>query len=408
MADSTPQLSVREVLRLQPVRRLWIAQLVSIFGDYLAVVAVFSIVTFDLHGTPFQVSMILVAYLLPMGLISPFAGVFVDRWSVKWTMIASDLIRGAMVVALLFAHDLFTIYGTLVLLSCVSSFFIPAQSVAVRTVTPLNGLVAANGLMSQAAQLSQIVAPAVMGALIAWLGANACFAFDCASFCFSAGMVMTVAIDREAATGVAAESILKSMVEGLKFIVSHAGLLFVIVSMTAGMFAVRCFGSLISIYVRDILHGGAPLFGTLNSLIGVGMIGGAQFLPLLTRKNSPQHLVAYGLAGMGAAVFMTAMFATVAPAVASMLAVGFFAAFVMVCAQTLIQQETPQELLGRVSSTLMSLLAIAQVLALLVAGPVAESAGVLDLYFWSAGALVATGVVGYWKLQTTKRVSAAG
>jgi MFS transporter, DHA3 family, macrolide efflux protein len=87
-----------------------------------------------------------------------------------------------------------------------------------------------------------------------------------------------------------------------------------------------------------------------------------------------------------------------------MLGVGFFAAFVMVCAQTLIQQETPQELLGRVSSTL---LAIAQVLALFGAGPVAESAGVLNLYFLSAAALVAISALGYWKLQTTKRAEAA-
>src|SRR6202021_4144439 len=129
MTDPLPRLSFQEVLRLQPVRRLWIAQLVSIFGDYLAVFAVFSIVTFDLHGTPFQVSMILVAYLLPMGVISPFAGVFVDKWNVKWTMIASDLIRGAMVVVLFFSHGLFAIYGTLLLLSCVSTFFLPAQSV---------------------------------------------------------------------------------------------------------------------------------------------------------------------------------------------------------------------------------------------------------------------------------------
>jgi predicted MFS family arabinose efflux permease len=247
-----------------------------------------------------------------------------------------------------------------------------------------------------------------MGLVIGTLGPNACFAFDCASFFFSAGVVLTVTIERESATGLAAASVLRSMVEGLRFVFSHAAISFVIISMTAGMFAVRCFGSLISIYVRDILHGDAALFGWLNALIGVGMVAGALFLPRLTNKTSPQHLVAYGLAGMGLAVFATAMFATVGPAVASMLAVGFFAAFVMVCAQTLIQQETPQELLGRVSSTLMSLLAIAQVLALMGAGPVAQSAGVLNLYFLSAAALVATGAVGYWKLQGTKRRAAAG
>jgi DHA3 family macrolide efflux protein-like MFS transporter len=408
MADSEPQLSFKEVLRLEPVRRLWLAQLVSVFGDYLAVFAMFSMVTFDLHGTPFQVSMILVAYLAPMAVISPLAGVFVDKWSVKWTMIASDLIRGAMLTLLFFAHDLFAIYGTLLMLSCVSSFFLPAQSVAVRTVTPFHGLAAANSLMSQTMQLSQIVAPAVMGLLIGRLGANACFAFDFASYLFSAGMVATLAIEREPAAVEAAASVLRSMVAGLKFIFSHGALSFVIVSMTAGMFAVRVFGSLISIYVRDMLHGDAALFGTLNALIGVGMVGGAQLLPGLMRRASAQHLVAFGLAGMGAAVFVTAMFAAVVPAIGAMLAVGFFAAFVMVCAQTLIQQETPQELLGRVSSTLMSLLAIAQVLALMGAGPVAESAGVRNLYLASAAALVATGAVGYWKLQTTKRSAAAG
>jgi hypothetical protein len=65
-------------------------------------------------------------------------------------------------------------------------------------------------------------------------------------------------------------------------------------------------------------------------------------------------------------------------------------------------------LLGRVSSTLMSLLAIAQVLALMGAGPVAQSAGGLNLYFLSAAALVGIGMVGYWKLQGAKRSAAAG
>src|ERR1700681_3210363 len=118
MASPTAKLSFREVLAIPSVRRLWIAQLVSIFGDFLAVFAVFSVVTFQLHGTPTQVSMILVAYLLPMAVISPFAGVFVDKWNVQWTMIASDLIRGVLVLALLFVqHDLMAIYAIFCALS---------------------------------------------------------------------------------------------------------------------------------------------------------------------------------------------------------------------------------------------------------------------------------------------------
>jgi MFS transporter, DHA3 family, macrolide efflux protein len=408
MTATPQQLSVKETLRIQPVRRLWIAQLVSIFGDYLAVFAVFGIVTFQLHGTPFQVSMILVAFLTPIALISPIAGVYVDKWNVKWTMIASDLIRGGMVVILLFEHNLLAIYGTLFLMSCISSFFVPAQTVAIRAITPPNALVAANGLMSQAQQASQIVAPAVMGLIIEWLGSNFCFAFDCASFFVSAALVMTLTIERKPAAGSAASTVMQSMKEGLKFIFTHSALSFVILSMTAGMFAIRCFGSLLSIYVRDILHGDTRMFGILNSLIGVGMIAGAQLMPRLTKKASHPHLTAYGLAGMGVAVFFSAILPRVAPATGAMLGVGFFAAFVMVCAQVLIQQETPHELLGRVSSTLMSLLSIAQVLALIAAGPVADRFGVIDLYYFSAAALVVIGVVGYRKLEGDKKAAANG
>ena len=141
------QLSFREVLRIHAVRRLWLAQLVSIFGDFLAIFAVFSVVTFQLHGTPTQVSMILVAYLLPLAVLSPLAGVFVDKWSVKRTMIGSDLLRGALVLTLLFVRDLNSIYAVFFCLSAVSSFFVPAQSVAVRTLAPANGLMAVNALM---------------------------------------------------------------------------------------------------------------------------------------------------------------------------------------------------------------------------------------------------------------------
>ena len=88
------------------MRRLWIAQLVSICGDFLAIFAVISVVTFQLHGTPQQVAMILVAYMLPLAVISPLAGVFVDKWNVRWTMNASDVIRGLMVLVLVFERDL--------------------------------------------------------------------------------------------------------------------------------------------------------------------------------------------------------------------------------------------------------------------------------------------------------------
>jgi DHA3 family macrolide efflux protein-like MFS transporter len=398
MASPTAKLSFGEVLAIPSVRRIWIAQLVSIFGDFLAIFAVFSVVTFQLHGTPTQVSMILVAYLFPLAVISPLAGVFVDKWNVKWTMVASDVIRGLMVLVLVFERDLNVIYGVFLALSTVSSFFVPAQSVAVRTLAPAAGLMAVNGLMSQAVQGSQIISPAISGLLVQWLGANACFLFDSLSFFFSAALVMSLTIERQAAT-TAAVSLLHSLRQGFRFIFTHTAISFVIISMTAGMFAVRCFGALLSVYVRDVLVSNAALFGTLNSLIGIGMITGTQSLHRFAARISQQYLVIYGLSGMGLAVLLTAIFGKLVTTAIGMLGLGFGAAFIMVPAQTLLQQETPQELLGRVMSSLMSLMAVSQVVAMFVAGPVAEKAGIRNLYLASAAMLLIIGAVGFAKLR---------
>lgn len=400
MATQAPRLAFRDILKLRAVRRLWTAQVVSIFGDFLAIFAVFSVVTFNLHGTADQVSMILIAYLLPLAIISPLAGVFVDTWNVKWTMITSDLIRGFLVLLLLSARDLNTIYGIFFALSAVSSFFMPAQSVAIRTITPTEGLIAANALMSQAVQGMQIIAPAIAGLLVQWFGANSCFLLDSFSFFFSAAMVFSIAIVRQPAPATSgASSVISSLRQGITFIFTHPAISFVVISMTAGMFAVRCFGALLSVYVRDVLRSNAAWFGTLNSVIGIGMIVASQLMPRFARKSSEKHLVTCGLAGMGGAVFITAVFSTIVSTALAMLALGFFAAFIMIPAQTLLQQETPHHLLGRVSSSLMSLLAFSQVIAMLVAGPVAQSAGIRNLYYGSAALLVIIAAIGFRQLR---------
>ncbi|MGO4881982.1 MAG: MFS transporter [Bryobacteraceae bacterium] len=402
MASPTPQLTFRDVLKITLVRRLFFAQLVSIFGDFLAIFAVFSLVTFQLHGTATQVSMILVAYLLPLAIVSPLAGVYVDKWNVKATMIASDVIRGVLVVALIFVRDLNGIYAIFLALSTVSAFFVPAQSVAVRALAPAAGLLAVNGLMTQAVQGSQIISPAVAGLLVQWFGPNACFLFDSFSFFFSAAMVMTLVIHRAPSLGTAASSVLASMRQGFSFIFTHTAISFVILAMTAGMFAVRCFGALLSVYVRDVLRSTAALFGTLNSLIGIGMIIGTQFLHRVASRVPQQFLVTYGLGGMGVAVLVTALFGKISTTALGMLGLGFGAAFIMVPSQTLLQQETPHALLGRVMSSLMSLLAMSQVLAMFVAGPVAQQLGIRSLYFGSAALLAAIGAIGYAWLRKPK------
>ena len=96
------------------MRRVWFAQLVSLLGDFLALFAVISVVTYRMHGTPQQVTGVQIAYMLPLALLGPLSGVFVDRWPLKPTLVASDLIRAGLVLLLFVTTSMWQIYLVLV------------------------------------------------------------------------------------------------------------------------------------------------------------------------------------------------------------------------------------------------------------------------------------------------------
>jgi MFS family permease len=402
-------MTIRQVLQLKPVRRLWLAQIVSVFGDFLAIFAVISYVSFTLRASAAQVTLIIVSFMVPFAFVGPVAGVFVDRWNVKRTMIASDLIRAVLAVGLVFAGTVGQIYVILFLLGAVSTFFVPAQTVTLRTVVPREGLLAANALIQQAFQIMRIVSPALAGAMVASFGAGSCYYVDSLSYIFSASMIATLVIAREpvlpAKGSHPVKSVLNDLVAGVKFIFTHETISFVIMAMAAGMFAISCFGPLIAVYVRDELHATSLAFGSINSLIGVGMIAGTLGMSRLAQKVSKTHLALWGLLTMGAFVVVLAAFKSVAAASISMFGVGVGVILVFVSAQTLMQGQTPMELIGRVSSTVMSVLSIAQLVGLVFSGSLAQTLGITKLFYASAAMLVLMTVFGYFRLPAQATVA---
>src|ERR1700761_7462468 len=99
--QAAPQpLSMREVLRIPTMRRLWYAQIVSNFGDFVALFAVIGLMTYQMHATPQQITGVQIAYQVPIAVLGILAGVFVDRWPLKITLISSDVIRGVLCILL--------------------------------------------------------------------------------------------------------------------------------------------------------------------------------------------------------------------------------------------------------------------------------------------------------------------
>jgi len=411
MPEVAAQMTVREVLKLKPMRRLWMAQVVSVFGDFLAIFAVLSYAAYKLNASAAQVTLISVSFMIPFALIGPVAGVFVDRWNVKRTMITSDLIRAGLAVALVFAATLGQIYAILFLLSAVSTFFVPAQTVTLRTVVPPNGLLAANTLVQQAFQVMRIISPALAGAMVAWFGASSCYYIDTASFIFSASMIASLVIARTPVVpskdSHPLKAVLDDLFEGMRFIFTHPTISFVILAIAAGMFAVSCFGPLIAVYVRDELQANSLAFGIINSLIGVGMILGTMILSRFAKNISKTHLALWGLFTMGAFVAVMAAFKTIAAASAGMLGLGIGVIFVIVSAQTIMQGQTPMEMVGRVSGSFMAVLSLAQLVGLVISGSLAQALGIRNLFFASAVLLFLITAFGYFRLPQPQQAPAS-
>jgi len=395
-APTPPEpLSMAAVLRISTMRRLWFAQIVSTFGDFLALFAVITYMTFKLHATPQQVTGIQIAYLLPIALISVISGVFVDRWPVKTTLVSSDFIRAGLCLFLLLVHSVYGFYAALAAISVISSFFGPAQGVAIRSAVPFHGLRSANALMQQVMFIMRIIGPSIAILLVGAFGAKVCYWLDSASFIASGSLIASLSLILPRKTPAASDSnaaqpatkektgiprILDDMKVGASFILHHAGLLFVIVALAAGMFVMGCFGPLIAVYVRDVLHALTKTYSIASAMIGFGLLIGVNTLNTFAKKMSNTLQVYLGLGGIALGTLLLAAIPLVATAIFGCFLIGFSAAGIIVPSQTLVQQETPQELMGRVGSTLMSAIFTAQILGLVLSGILAQHTSIRRVF----------------------------
>src|ERR1051326_4942831 len=377
-APPPQQLSMRQALAIPSFRKLFFAQLVSVFGDYMALYAVIGVMSFQWKVSPSAISFVTVFFLLPLAFVGPVAGVFVDRWNPRRTMVISDLVRAALIIGLVFAHAPWQVYAVFFSLSTFSSFFIPARSVVLPQIVPREGLMAANAMMQQIMQLLLIVSPAIATSLSAWAGAAICYYVDSASFVFSGLMIATMVIaPRPEHANKQLKSVLNDLFSGMRFILTHPVIGFVILSIAAGTFAISAFSSLIAVFVRDVLHSNQRLFGALGSVIGIGMLGGGALVTPLARKvKQKAHLVNAGILLCGAFIALIAFFPSDVTAVTGCLGIGVGASLLTIPAMALMQGQVPLEMRGRVSSSSISLISIAQGIALLFAGELASRYGI--------------------------------
>lgn len=398
------------IFRMREFRTIWLAQLVSIFGDFLALFGITSFITFRLHGNAVNVTTVVMAYILPLAVFGPPAGVFVDHLPTRRVMIASDVIRGCLALLLLATHSVHQIAAVMFCLSVVSSVFVPSQSIAVRTLIPKDRLLAANAMLSQAFYLIRIVSPLVAGAIVSALGERSTFAIDAVTFYFSAAMITTLVIDRPKRQDAdkTLRGLTRDFVEGNRFIFTHPGLSFVFIAMSVAMFVMSSFAPLVSLFVRDQLKAGPMLYGVVSAMVGVGLIAGTTLITKLVGRKPPSGAVLIGLLGAGVATTVLGLSFRGWQAALSMFLLGFSISLVLIPAQTMSQQETPHEMIGRVTSTFMSMISVAQVMGLLLSGTLAQALGMRKLFFSCTGFLIVVAASGWVYLKKRKAMEPQG
>ncbi|HEY9127412.1 MAG TPA: MFS transporter, partial [Acidobacteriaceae bacterium] len=184
------------------------------------------------------------------------------------------------------------------------------------------------------------------------------------------------------------------MKQGLSFIVHHAGLLFVILALASGMFIMGCFGPLIAVYVRDALRSGNTIYAWASAMIGIGILTGINVLNTFGKTIKNTVLVYAGLLGIAAGLILLALMARVWSTLLGDFLIGFSVAEIIIPAQTLMQEETPRELMGRVGSTVMSVIFSAQIVGLVLSGVLAQWTSVQIVFGLCAGMLIVFAVAG--------------
>jgi MFS family permease len=390
--------------------RLWLGGLISLIGDWALIVGL-PIYIFLLTGSVLALSITLLAASLPPALVGSVAGVFVDRWDHKRTMVVTNLLLalGLLPLLLMRSADLvWIVYLVAFVEGTLEQFFLPAQNALLPQLVAEERLVSANSLIAVSGNLARLIGPALGGLIAAQLGLNGIVLIDAGSFLLAAlmiaGIVTPRAIPQPAApseTAIEREKrgivhVWREWIGGLRIIVGQRTLtvlltLFAIVSLGEGVF-----GVLYPVYVYQALRGGAQEIGTLMSaqavggLIGgllVGWAGGRMMsrwaigacaalfgLIDLAIFNAPT-LVPFGESLAGAEIGVPLLWIVVGLFVA----VGIPGLGAMTGTQSLLQARAPDAYRGRIFGALGAIMGLSRLIGVVIAGLVTTAANLITV-----------------------------
>ena len=327
--------------------RFFAARACSYIGDGVATVALILLVQ-GRHGTGVAVGALLLAQSLPR-LLGPLAGSFADRLPARRLMVGCDLGQAVVFVgiALLATPPLAVLLVLVVASTCLQTLFQPAGAAALPRLVDEADLLAANARFGSAFNLQVAVGPLLGGVLVAAVGTEEAILVNAASFVVSALLLAGVP---QLAERIHTEDrgVLAATRDGLAYVWSTPLVRTLCLALLFGV----AFGAMDNVALvflaRETLGASATGYGALNSAFGIGMIAGALLLARAGSGADTALLFLGGLALTGLGLALTGLAPVLAVAIAFQALAGIGNGIDNVAMNTLIPQEVPAPLLGRV------------------------------------------------------------
>ncbi len=367
--------SFGNVLSNRNFRLLWIGQGTSLIGDQFTMIAIPWLVLL-LTGDPLVLGIVLALEGIPRAIFMLIGGAITDRFSQRSVMILSDLARILLTLAIIFMIfsgniQLWALYIFVLALGTVSGFFLPASNSMVPRILDTKNLMAGNSIIQGTAQLSVFIGPLIAGGLIAlfssgytslnlgisspMVGIGIALIIDALTFIISIATLVMMKVDHIQSEHEEVKNILSSVKEGISFVMKTPALLNMFLLLAAvnflftGPFLVG-----IPVIANSRLTEGAAAFGIIMASFGIGNLMGIIASGII--KINPKRLgmltaIMVGISGVFMALigFINSMW------IGSVLVfiLGLLNGYVGIIITTLLQENTPPEMLGRLMSLVM-------------------------------------------------------
>jgi MFS family permease len=388
---------------------VWTAGLISMMGDWILWV-VLPIRVYELTGSSFATAGLVASLVAPQIVFGSFAGVFVDRWDRRRTMMFASLLQSAVIVPLLLVDTEGTIwiaYPVIALSATLFTFSEPAENAFLPRLVPEIELVQANALNALNNSLARLVGPALGGILYLAGGLTLVTVADAATFAGAALLLAVVRAggrpetaqhgDEPTTASGALARVGHEWVDGLRSIRRSRPVTVILGVAGATAIGEGIFSVMFLIWITEALSGGVPQLGWFMSAQAVGGLLGALVIGFFARRFTPERLFGVGLLAFGILDLVLFNYPLVLSGLALGLVlivlVGIPSVAAMSGRQTLLQRDVPDHYRGRVFAALGTTSAALMLVATLTAGIVGETVGPIAMLNVQGAAYIVSGVV---------------